>query len=322
MARRRVGQLGFADALVAQATDGRRDALARIAGLLDWARLEALLPQTSASSRGEPAYPAGLLFRALLLQRWYTLSDPALEEALADRLSFRRFCGLALADRTPDHATLWRFRQRLTQDGRLDALWAELQRQLDSHGVLLRQGTLIDATLITSAARRPRMDEGRTSASDPDAAFGANNERRRFEFGYKLHVAVDAGSRLVRSLVLTPGNVQEVRVAPALVQGDKQAVYADRGYDARRFREHLAGRGIACGVIRRAARGRPLTAEQQALNRTLIARRRPVEAVFATLKQAYGFTRMRYFGLERNRAAAVLACMAMNIRRLALLATP
>jgi IS5 family transposase len=308
----------LADAVV-EGSRPVRDRLSEIDGLMNWSRFGALLPETPTSTRGEAAYPALVLFKALLLQRWYQLSDPGLEEALADRLSFRRFCGLALADETPDHSTLWRFRDRLTRLGVLPALMVELASQLDGHGVVLRQGTLIDASIIRSAARRPRMEEAPVSPVDPDARFGTNNERRRFEFGYKLHVAVDAGSQLVRGLVVTSANVQEVHQAARLIQGDEVAVYADRGYDSGRLHGHLASLGIADGIIRRRRGKQPLSAEETARNRRFIRKRRPVEALFGTLKRSYGFTRMRCFSLARNTTDLTLACFAYNLRRLSVL---
>src|SRR3546814_17632610 len=126
------------------------------------------------------------MVKVLLLQRWYDLSDPAMEEALFDRLSFRRFAGLALEDDTPDHATIFRFREQLTRRRLLAPLLAELTRQLDGKGAILKQGTLIDAPLIQSAARRPRMAADKVSPRDPAPRFGTNNDRRRSVFGSKL----------------------------------------------------------------------------------------------------------------------------------------
>src|SRR5258706_8367296 len=132
-----------------------------------------------------------MMFKVLLLQRWYGLSDPAMEAALFDRISFLRFAGLSLEDVTPDHSTIWRFRERLAKGGLIERLFAELERQLDACGLLIKQGTLIDASMVTSAARRPRQEEGSISKTDPDARFGADNERRRFPFRFKQHIEVD-----------------------------------------------------------------------------------------------------------------------------------
>lgn len=315
MSRKRVGQLGFADGLVAVSVPARRDRLLEISSLLDWDPFERVLNEIHASRRGEPSYPPLLMFKVLLLQRWYGLSDPGMEEALYDRLSFRRFVGLALADATPDHSTIFRFREQVVRRGLMAPLGDELQRQLDAGGAIVKAGTLIDATIVQGAARRPRKSEGRTSKVDPDARFGTNNERGRFAFGYKLHVGMDAGTGLVRSLVTTPANVQEVTQAERLIRGDEEAVYADRGYDARWLRRTLAEAGIDDGILRRGHRNRQITPEEVERNHALSLKRRPVEKFFGTLKRSYGLRRLPYFNLPRNAAALALACFAYNLRR-------
>ena len=140
------------------------------------------------------------MFKAMLLAQWYQLSDPALEEALADRISFRRFCGFALDAVTPDETTLCRFRHALAAAGLGEALMAELDRQLGCRGFLVKEGTMIDATLIEARAARPQdnhindapLTEGGEARIDPDAAFTKKNGKT--VYGYKAHVAVDRGS--------------------------------------------------------------------------------------------------------------------------------
>lgn len=321
MGRRRIGQLGLRDAALSQRGRERREATDEIAALLDWVAFEELLSGIHTAAKGEAAYPPLMMFKVLLLQRWHDLSDPAMEAALFDRLSFQRFAGLALDDRTPDHSTIWRFRERLSTAGLIGPLMAEVQRQLDAHGLLVKQGTLIDASLVTSAARRPRMDEGRTSAVDPDARFGTSNERGRFAFGYKMHVAVDAGSGLVRTCLLTPANIQEVSIAPALLPHASGIVYGDRGYDSRKLHAALSAAGLGDGVMRRGQKARPLPAKEVARNHALAPVRRTVERVFGTLKRSYGFFRMRFYRAYRNAAAVQLACIAFNLKRWHAIAT-
>lgn len=322
MARKRIGQMSWVDGAVERRLGHRRDRLGEISGLIDWRPFAALLSPIHASARGEASYPPLMMFKVLLLQRWYDLSDPAMEEALYDRLSFRRFAGLALEDATPDHSTIFRFRDALIRHGLTDRLLAELSRQLDGRGAILRQGTLIDATIVQSAARRPRMSEGKTSAVDPDARFGANNERGRYTFGYKLHVAVDAGSGLVRGLATTPANVQEIKLARDLIQGDELAVYADRGYDAGWLHDDLATRGIADGVMRRNLPSRRLSEVEIERNHALSLRRRAVEKLFGTLKRSYRLARVPHFSLARNATTLALACFAFNLRRWHAIDTP
>ena len=317
MPRKQVGQLGFEDGLVAQRRGRQRDDLEAIGKLIDWPAIEAVLaPVVSQARKGEPSWPVLILFKALLLQRWHDLSDEALEANLFDRLSFQRFCGLSLGDDVPDHSTIWRFREKLAKAGLADKLFGELQRQLEGHGVLVKQGTLVDASLIKAGARRPRMEEGKTSPNDPDARFGTSNERGRFEFGYKGHIAVDERSGLVRAQRLTSANIQEIDVATSLISGDEGIVLADRGYDGARLRDHLEARGIKNGVMKRSQKGKPLSPEEVARNHALAPRRRKVEAVFGTLKRIYRMSRMRYYNQARNGLAFALALFAFNLRRL------
>ena len=142
------GQLGFAEAFLA-AKAGQNRRLERILEVLDWWPFEVLLrPLATGGGPGRPSYPVLAMFKAMLLAQWYQLSDPALEEALADRISFRRFCGFALDAMTPDETTLCRFRHALAAAGLGEALMAELDRQLGCRGFLVKEGTMIDATLM------------------------------------------------------------------------------------------------------------------------------------------------------------------------------
>jgi IS5 family transposase len=315
MGQRRIGQLGFLDAALAQRGGGRSDILDEVNRLLDWGRFERLLSVIPTAAKGEPSYPALMMFKVLLLQRWYGLSDPAMEAALFDRVSFLRFAGLSLEDKTPDHSTIWRFRERLSQNGLVEQLFSELTLQLEARGLIIKQGTLIDASMVTSAARRPRKEDGPVSEVDPDARFGADNDRHRFTFGYKMHVAADQGTNLIRKGMLTSANIQDVSVATTLLPSEAGDVYADRAYHSKAVLAYLDAQGFGDGVMRRGQRGKPLPPEEIERNHRLVPLRSPVEAVFGTLKRTYGFTRMRYFNGARNFVAFLLACIAYNLKR-------
>lgn len=322
MRRRRIGQLNLVDGLLRRGTVKRRDVLGEISALVDWDAIERLVDGIHRAGRGEPAYPPLAMVKVLLLQRWWSLSDPAMEEALADRLSFRRFAGFALDDETPDHSTIWRFREALGRSGLDRRLFEEVLEQLARHGMLVRQGTLVDASLVKSAARRPRMGESKESPVDPDARFGTTNERGRFEFGYKLHVATDHGSDLVCGLAVTPANVQDVSVAPELLPAASGTVYADRGYDAQRLRDLLAANGLDDGIMRRGRKGCPLASPEVERNFALAPIRRNVERLFGTMKRSYRLARMRVFGMTRVRVDLTFFVIAFNLKRWWRLATP
>lgn len=314
-------QRGFAEAFL-PASFGRNARLERIAGLLDWGPIEVLVRRVRPGTSGRPPYRALAMVKALLLQQWYGLSDPGLEEALSDRVSFRRFCGLALEEPTPDETTLCRFRLALAEAGLGEALFAEVARQLDAAGFLVKAGTLIDASLVEAAVRRPadgsspRGQESRT-ALDPDANWTRAGKARRPFFGYKIHIGIDQGSGLIRSRRLTPAKVYESEVADDLICGDERAVYADKAYEKRARREALKVRGVKDRIQHRRTRGQPRLPHWQTVRNTLIGRvRTAVERTFARLKTGpYGLARMRYRGLSRCSFHLDLAAIAYNLRR-------
>jgi IS5 family transposase len=283
---------------------------------VDWKAIEAVLAPLRSGERGPPPYPALMMFKALLLQQWYQLSDPGLEQALADRLSFRRFLGLRLEDATPDHSTLWRFREALRQQ-QLDAgIFGELDGQLARRGLIVKRGTLVDATLVKAQGRRPDADQ---APADPDATVTMRGNRSHY--GYKAHVGVDQDSGLVRRLALTPAHVNDTVMGEAMICGDEQAVYADKAYDSQARRTQLRTRGIRDGIMHRPNKHHPvLSPEQRATNRAIAAIRSRVETTFAVWKRHYGFARMRYFNLSRNLAQLYLMAIASNLRRVVVLA--
>jgi Transposase and inactivated derivatives len=226
------GQLSLSEALVS-AKVGRNETLDRLIRDVKWYRFEKLLSRLKPDGAGRPPYDPLLMLKALLLQQWYRLSDAELEEALNDRVSFRRFLGLSLEDAAPDHTTLCRFRNRLTEDGLAEKLFSEFEKQLEQRGLLLKRGTMIDASLVETP-HRPASEDGKRAAIDPDAALTARKGQRGTHYGYKMHAGVDQTSRLIRSLKLTPANVNDTVPADELVCGDEQAIYADKAMPSAR----------------------------------------------------------------------------------------
>ena len=150
----RGSQDGMAEAFLHPSV-GRNDRLEAISSRIDWRAVEQALSALKPNRMGAPPYPVLLMFKALVLQQWYGLSDPGLEEALCDRMSFRRFVGLAGDQAAPDHSTLWRFREALAKAGLDQAAFEAVNAQLDVQGLIIKQGTLIDASLIAAQTRPP-----------------------------------------------------------------------------------------------------------------------------------------------------------------------
>ena len=225
----------------------------------------------------------------------------------------------------PDHSTLSRFRSELVRRGLSERLLAELNRQLDARGLMVKSGPLIDASLVEADGRRPRQGEPVEGRSDLDASWNAMPETPLF--GYKMHLATDQGSGLVRRAILTPAHVSDKTPFLALVQGDEQVVGAcpraglrpdpgaDKGYESCWSRDRLAEQGIAAGVMRCDFHRRRLTPEDHARNQAIGKLRAPVERSFAILKRWYGYRRVRYRSLVRNALPLQLLCIALNLRR-------
>lgn len=310
-------QLGFLGAF-APANFGRNDRLDRIAEVLKPYRFEKLLKKLEADGPGRPPYEPEVMFRALLLAQLYDLSDAALEEALNDRVSFRRFVGLPLDAAMPDHTTLCRFRNRLIEAGLMDKLFAEFNKQLEANGLILKRGTMVDATLVEAAGARPHQGE---EATDEDAAFAKKEGKSGSTYGYKAHVGVDQQSELIRRAVLTPANVNETMVADALICFDEEEVYGDKGYAKAERRKMLSEAGIKDSIMHKSWGGGPkLTDWQYRRNKEIARIRCRIETVFAIFKKHMGYRRVRYIGLIKNQAQLLLLAFAYNLKRAAVLA--
>lgn len=309
------GQGGLADEVVSG--QGRESRLQRIDALIYWKPVAALVAPIYSAPSGRPSYPPLVMIKAMILAQWYNLSDPELEEALADRLSFRRFCGLSLDEQTPDHVTIWRFRKELSQRHLAEALLSEVNRQLDGRGLMVKSGSLLDATLVKAQARPPKGGAGRNGAGsevDPDANW--TRQGGPYHFGYKAHVAVDQHSGLVRRAVLTPAKVYESEVADQLISGDERAVYADKAYEHKERRRRLKAEGIKDRIMHRSHKNQPALPHWQQRRNALIAPiRRQVERIFGTLKRSYGYTRVRYYSLAANETHLHLLATALNLRK-------
>jgi len=254
------------------------------------------------------------MFKALLLQQWYGVSDPGLEEAICDRLSFQRFLGLSLQDPVPDETRICRFRNMLAQAGLGEPLFSLLEEQLDAKGLLVRRGSLIDATLVKAQPHAPRKGE-----ASPDLEADWTRRGKDGHFGYKMHLTVDQGSDLLRRLALTPASTSESRLFEEMVIGDEAAVFADGAYTKDARKAALRGRGVFCGIINRPWRYRAITAQQKKRNKFFSGVRRAVERVIGTLKCRYGLERCRYIGRVRNHNHLWFKGICYNLKKMLVL---
>lgn len=295
---------------------GLRGRLKALDEVIDWAPLRLLASGVRAGEVGRKPYDPLAMVKALYLASLYDLSDPQLEEALIDRVSFRLFCGFALDAETPDETTLCRFRNDCARAGVIAAAFAEVNRQLAAKGLIVRKGSLLDATIVMAASRRPEPAQGAKPSlpHEPGASF--TRKGGRSYFGYRLHVGADAGSGLIRRLALTPAHVNESGVADALIAGDEAAVYADKGYENKARRRRLKALGIKDRIMHRAHKYQPTLPRWQARRNALIARiRAPVERIFGSFKRLYGRARARYCNFLHNLADFYRLATVYNLRR-------
>lgn len=311
MSRRQIGQEAFG---FVQGEPGRNRRLDAITAMIDWAPLERALKDIHAAAKGEPAWPPLAVFKALLLGFWYDLSDVALAEALDDRASFRRFCGFSAREATPERTAFVRFRRELVRR-KLDAkLFQAVVRQIEAQGLVVKTGTLVDATVVEQAAK---------TDGEADWCVYAGPHRTPVK-GYKAHIAADEAGDIVRRVVVTPANLHDSQGLAPVLPARPGRVWADRAYDSHAIHVEIrARRGkprIARAVTSRMASAK--AAARRAWNRTVASVRCRVEKIFGTAKGSYGLARARYVGLARVSLQVHLTLLAYNLTRACALLRP
>jgi len=262
------------------------------------------------SKGGAPHWPLVTMLKIVLMQKWFGLSDPMAEEMLKDRISFRQFTGLSFDDKTPDHSTICIFRKALREHGHGSTLFDQTLATLTARGLVVKEGTLIDATIIEAPLGSKRADG--SSTADPCAT--RTFKHGRGYNGYRAHVATDPRS-IIKDFVYDSASVSEHEHFDALAAGEDKAVYADSGCRSKDRVEKLEARGVFPGICHRRVRGqKELSAAQKAFNRLVSGVRAMVEHPFAWIKRMTGGC-TRYRGLVRNALDFALAAVAYNFKR-------
>jgi IS5 family transposase len=298
MAHRRIGQ----EALQLATKAERQTSLDALTALIDWSHAAQVLSSLYPGPKGEKAWPPLAMFKALLLATWHDLSDVALSEALSDRASFRRFCGFARDEETPERTAFVRFRRELVAHGLDRGLFAAIARDLEKKGAVVRKGTLIDATVIGSAAK-----------GDEEAAW-VKHRTRAPAHGYKAHIAADRDTGIIRKVETTPANEADVSIAPSIIPDAPGEVYADKAYDALSVEKAIEAAGGTARLLRKGHRHLPAE-KLEAHNRPLRPIRARIEKIFGTWKRSYRFRCMRWVGLAKAKLQVHLAVIAYNFKR-------
>jgi IS5 family transposase len=259
---------------------------------------------------GAPHWPVVMMLKILFAQKCYGLSDPQTEEALLDRISFRRFVGLSFDDKTPDHSTLWLFRDRLDKAGHGSTLFDKTLELLREQGVILETGTLIDATLIEAPLGSKREDG--SSTAQPCASHTAKGNRAYF--GYRAHIAADRQG-FITDYIYDSAVVSEHTHFDALAENETRMVFADSGCRSQERVAKLRARGVLAGLCHRRVKGqKELTPLQKRFNRAVAGIRAFVEHPFAAVKKMLP-RRARYRTLRRNAIDFGLCAMIQNWRK-------
>lgn len=299
----------FSELMVTQKTKGSTR-LEKIESLINWKRLDYRLKKIlSRSGMGPTGYPPQTLFKALILQNLYGLSDPMLEDMLYDRMSFRRFCGLSLNSKIPDETTICRFRGTLK--GQTDKLFSLVMADLASQGITLKSGAIVDATVIQSAVKDPCG--GEVNALDPDA--GWTKKGGQFHHGYKAHVSCDTQG-LIKDVMVTGANVHDGNVLGQLLDGSESEVYADKAYGSKKNRKLLEENGIKDRLMykKTVQKGKQPNWQIQ-LNKLWSPTRNGVERIFGHWKSIMGVTRCRFIGEDKVQAHMDLLALTYNLMR-------
>lgn len=313
MAWKNLQQQGLSDALLSH--HEALEELDDVHEIINWSQIEQQLSHLNTSESGAKSYPPLMMFKIMILQAWYGLSDPQMEKQLARDLMFRRFIQLSLSESVPDHSTIWRFRNLLQEKLLLESLLNLINDQLDEERLMITKGSIsiIDASIIEAKQSRPKKNKEGKSTQDPDAAYVSkigSDGKRKTTYGYKLHINTDEDG-FIGNLEYTAANVHDSQVFEEIFTGYESEVYADSAY-ASQATDQLLGKKNK--VLNRAYRNKPLSDEQKFENQQRSKTRSTVERVFGLLKLHHGLGKARYMGLSRNKAGAMLLAMSHNIK--------
>ena len=281
--------------------------LARMEALLPWAMmLEVIEPVYPKAGNGRRPYPLDTMLRIHCMQQWYSLSDGAMEDALYEVESMRRFAGLDLTDDAmPDETTILKFRHLLEKHALTGQMMNIINDTLEERGLLLKGGTMGDATIIHA----PPSTKNRDKQRDPE--MHQTKKGNQWYFGMKIHVGADVNSGLVHTVSVTPANASDISQLPELVREDDRAVFGDKGYVNNQLKRLARKAGLFWGVSLKASKQHPLTEANKRFNHKMSSIRARVEHVFRVIKRQFGYTKVRYKGIAKN-AAQVFSLIGLT----------
>lgn len=283
--------------------------LGEMDAVIPWSQIQALIePHYPKAGNGTQPMPLERMLRIYFMQQWFNLSDPGAEDSLYDSESMRRFAQIELVeDAVPDETTILRFRHLLERHQLTEQIFGLVRGLLESKRLLLKSGTIVDATIIDA----PPSTKNEAKARDPEMKSGKKNARE-WHFGMKAHVGTDPKG-LVHSLVTTHAGASEFKQLPKLLHGKEKVLYGDQAYWSEMHRVAAKQHGVRYRVNRRANPGKKLSVYQRKLNRLRSATRARGEHAFHVVKNLWGFRKVRYRGLAKNTARLFIAFALANL---------
>jgi len=310
------------------------DPLVKLNEVIDWEAFRPLLMKVREKERksnaGAKPYDVVLMFKGLIIQSLYNLSDDELEYQILDRLTFMRFLGLALGEKVPDAKTIWLFREQLKETGLVEELFGEFDRHLRASCFVARKGQIVDASIVSAPRQRNTREENalikeggqpkgwsepKRRQKDTDARWTKKNGKNFY--GYKNHIGVDVKHKLIRGYVVTDAAVHDSQVFEELLEDDNSSrdVYADSAYRSEESLAMLGRQGYREHVQRKGCRNRKLTDWEKRGNRTRSKVRSRIEHVFGVQAMMAGYLLLRTIGIARARAKIGLRNLAYNMFR-------
>ena len=282
--------------------------LAEMNAVIPWASLVALIePHYPKAGGGRPPLPLERMLRIYFMQQWFNLSDPQAEDALYDSESMRRFAGVELSEDTiPDETTILRFRHLLEEHRLTEAIFAAVRTLLEDKRLLLKSGTIVDATIIAA----PSSTKNAEGERDPQ--MHQTRKGKDWHFGMKMHVGTSKQG-LVHSVATGPANEADISRLDDLLHGEEIELYGDQAYWSEDHRQHCKHAGIDYRVNRRPGPRQELTEHQRAINRSRSRRRARGEHAFHVVKRLWGFAKVRYRGIYKNTVRALTMFALANL---------
>ena len=291
----------------------KREFLEEMQTVVPWAKLVGLIaPYAPEGKKGRPPFAVESMLRVHFMQQWFTLSDPAMEEALHDVPLFREFANLSWDGRLPDESTILRFRHLLERHKLAEQILETVNDLLQAKGLLLKAGTVVDATLIAAPSST------KNAAGERDPEMHQTKKGNQWYFGMKAHIGVDADSGLVHTVRGTAANVNDVVEGNSLLHGDETVVFADAGYQGADKRPDAHADtdwqvAMKPGQRRALDKSTPLGEVIDQIEKLKASVRAKVEHPFRVIKRQFGHTKVRYRGLKKNTAQLITLFALSNL---------